>query len=328
MRGPACWFVDEDYVHTKHAGFVKNLIEGGSRAAVGRHGQLQGLGYHWELWSLGSGGLSTHDALRTATIYGAETIGMASDIGTIEAGKFADIQIPERKHRRLTTSYGRIGLTRGAAGANLGDCASDDSRCSLISIAFAELSTLLCPPKNLLEASMKKSQSHGKIGEAAVAAKCWMNGVPAYNTAGLRANFAGSDLIVDTEDPKRKLLVQVKTGFVPIRDRVYFTQCAGECDLTDDKFVADFVVLVNIDGKVGESHRHEGNLDFKHLTYYVLPRDIANDSYKRAVQREYDRPKKTGEKRKLGNMAVYAPSSDVDEYRDAWQLLRDKCAAL
>src|SRR5688572_13742205 len=43
---------------------------------------------------MGSGGLPTHDALRTATIYGAEAIG--SDIGTIEAGKFAHILALDR----------------------------------------------------------------------------------------------------------------------------------------------------------------------------------------------------------------------------------------
>ena len=93
---------------------------------------------------------------------------------------------------------------------------------------------------------IRKQQSHGKIGEAAVAAKCWMHGIPAYNTAGLRANFAGSDLLVDTPDPTRKLLIQVKTGYNPSPDWVYMTQCAGEHELEKSKFVSDFVVFVGI----------------------------------------------------------------------------------
>jgi len=56
-------------------------------------------------------------------------------------------------------------------------------------------------------ADLRKSHSHGKIGEAAVYAKCWMHGIPAYFTGGLRSNFAGSDLIVETTDARKKLWV-------------------------------------------------------------------------------------------------------------------------
>src|SRR5687767_1314545 len=63
----------------------------------------------------------------------------------------------------------------------------------------------------------------------------------AYNTAGLRANFAVSDLLVETDDPRKKLLIQVKTGFPTKRDSVYLTQASGEEDLTKPKFVSDFV---------------------------------------------------------------------------------------
>jgi hypothetical protein len=91
--GQAGWFLDEEYIFPQHAQFIRQLIENGARAAVGSHGQLQGLGYHWEMWSMGSGGLAPHDVLRAATIYGAEAIGFGADIGTIEAGKLADILV-------------------------------------------------------------------------------------------------------------------------------------------------------------------------------------------------------------------------------------------
>ena len=91
--GPAGWFHDDEYVYPKHAEWVKLLIEGGGRAAVGSHGQFQGLGYHWELWAMGSGGLSNHDALRAATIYGAEAIGFGQDVGSLEVGKMADLLV-------------------------------------------------------------------------------------------------------------------------------------------------------------------------------------------------------------------------------------------
>ena len=85
--------MEEEHVFKDMATFVKDLVEANGRAGVGSHGQLQGLGYHWELWAMGSGGASNHDVLRAATIYGAEAIGFGDDLGTVEAGKLADILV-------------------------------------------------------------------------------------------------------------------------------------------------------------------------------------------------------------------------------------------
>ncbi|MGH9814390.1 MAG: amidohydrolase family protein, partial [Candidatus Acidiferrales bacterium] len=63
---------------------------------IGSHGQLQGLGYHWELWSLAEGGLTPLEALRAATLHGAEIIGYAQDLGSLEPGKLADLIVLDR----------------------------------------------------------------------------------------------------------------------------------------------------------------------------------------------------------------------------------------
>lgn len=92
-RRRATWFLPEEHVFQKHAKGMKQLVEAGGLAGVGSHGQLQGLGYHWELWSMQSGGMRNLDALKTATILGAESLGLDKDLGSIHVGKLADLLI-------------------------------------------------------------------------------------------------------------------------------------------------------------------------------------------------------------------------------------------
>ena len=90
------WFMDEEHVFKKHAEFMKDLIEADGIGGIGSHGQLQGLGFHWELWSVASGGMRNSDALKVATILGAKALGLDGDLGSLKKGKLADILIMDK----------------------------------------------------------------------------------------------------------------------------------------------------------------------------------------------------------------------------------------
>jgi len=90
------FYRDDQYVHFLHAEQLKKWVEAGGRAGLGSHGEVQGLGTHWELWMMASGGMDNHDALRMATLHSADAIGLAGDIGSLEVGKLADLQVLDR----------------------------------------------------------------------------------------------------------------------------------------------------------------------------------------------------------------------------------------
>ncbi|MBC7893965.1 MAG: PD40 domain-containing protein [Cytophagaceae bacterium] len=87
------WFREDQYIHPRLAEQVKKILDAGGKVGLGGHGQMQGLGVHWELWSLASGGIAPLDVIRIGTIMSADAIGVAGDLGSLEVGKLADLQV-------------------------------------------------------------------------------------------------------------------------------------------------------------------------------------------------------------------------------------------
>ncbi|WP_025664759.1 amidohydrolase family protein [Aquimarina megaterium] len=89
---------DEEYEngHILVSKTCKALTDAGVKVNLGAHGQLQGLGAHWELWLLQQGGMTNIEALRAATLNGAEYIGAGNDIGSLKEGKLADLIVLDK----------------------------------------------------------------------------------------------------------------------------------------------------------------------------------------------------------------------------------------
>jgi Tol biopolymer transport system component/imidazolonepropionase-like amidohydrolase len=84
---------DQEYDFKAIAAGAAGIVSRGGHAALGSHGEQQGIGAQWELWMLQSGGMTPWQALWCATMNGAESIGLEKEIGSIEPGKLADLLV-------------------------------------------------------------------------------------------------------------------------------------------------------------------------------------------------------------------------------------------
>src|SRR5205085_3660280 len=98
------WISPDEYHFPIVARGAADVVNAGGHVTLGAHGQLQGLGAHWELWALAGegGGAVTSDAraagamtpmqaLKAATIASADKIGFADDLGSGGPNQVADL---------------------------------------------------------------------------------------------------------------------------------------------------------------------------------------------------------------------------------------------
>ena len=104
---------DNEWNHITVAQEATKLNRAGVGVQIGAHGQREGLGAHWEIWSLVLGGMTPLEALRCATIGGARYLGYDRDLGSLEPGKLADLLVFDRDPLtdiRQTASLSRVML--------------------------------------------------------------------------------------------------------------------------------------------------------------------------------------------------------------------------
>lgn len=92
-RRRGMWVLDEENSFDEVAAGAAAIQRAGGLVGVGGHGEVQGLGYHWEMWALSMGGMTPAEVLKAGTIDGARIIGIDRDLGSIEAGKLADLVV-------------------------------------------------------------------------------------------------------------------------------------------------------------------------------------------------------------------------------------------
>lgn len=83
---------ETDYSFPLLAQGVADIIAQGGYGAMGSHGEHHALAPHWEIWMEASAN-GPLGALRIASLHGAHFLGVDQDLGSIEAGKLADILV-------------------------------------------------------------------------------------------------------------------------------------------------------------------------------------------------------------------------------------------
>lgn len=87
------WVDPQESVYPEVAASIAKIQRAGGVVGIGSHGNYPGIGYLWELEAMASGGMTPREVLKAATMGSAETIGHDGEIGSLEPGKFADLDV-------------------------------------------------------------------------------------------------------------------------------------------------------------------------------------------------------------------------------------------
>ena len=86
----------DEYLFPRVAASAAAVQRAGGLIGIGSHGEMPGLGFHWEMQAHAMGGMTPAEVLQAGTIGSAAHIGRAGEFGSIEPGKFADLVILNR----------------------------------------------------------------------------------------------------------------------------------------------------------------------------------------------------------------------------------------
>jgi len=90
------WYAPSEYFFGAIAQGAASVQRAGGLVGIGAHGEVPGYGIHWEMQAHAAGGMTPHEVLHAATIGSAETIGRQDELGSLDAGKFADLVVLDK----------------------------------------------------------------------------------------------------------------------------------------------------------------------------------------------------------------------------------------